>query len=74
MNSNQYPKAALVNLTLQNGNPVFINAHAVDSITVYGDINHSVIYTYGANNEENVVRGNPDTIRSLFNKAISDNC
>lgn len=76
MNNSQYPKAAFVSLSLQNGNPIVINAHAVDTIVVYQDNYHSAISTLASKEMEGkyyVVKGGPETIKAQMIAAIKAN-
>jgi hypothetical protein len=75
MSENQHPKAVLVSFTLQNGNPIVINAHAIDTIVLYGDQFHSAISTSASKHMEGkyyVVKGGPETIKFIVDKAIKD--
>lgn len=68
-----YPKAVFVSFTLDNGNAVVINAHAVDSVVTFRDDLHSAIVTFGSKETSGkyyVVRGNPMTIKAMLEKAI----
>ncbi len=73
MNDSRYPKAALVSLTLQNGNPIVINAHAIDTIVTYQDNFHSAISTYASKEMEGkyyIVKGGPETIKAQVIAAV----
>lgn len=73
MNDSLYPKAALLSLTLQNGSPIVINAHAIDTIILYQDNFHSAISTYASKEMEGkyyVVKGGPETIKNQAMAAI----
>ncbi len=75
MTTNKYPEAVLVSFTLQNGNPIAINAHAIDTIIMYQDIHHSAISTYGSQSMEGkyyVVRGSVEALKSRVNQAIEE--
>lgn len=66
----QFPKAALVTLTLQNGNPIVINAHAVASINIYGSSYVSAIKLTG-DDKIYIVKGAPTHIKQLLDQAIN---
>ena len=75
MNDENFKTAAFINLTLQNGNPLVVNAQAIDSITVFGDSFHSAIVTYGSkkmNRKYYVVKGGPELIKTLAETAIKN--
>ena len=75
MSKINYPKAAFISLTLQNGSPIVINAHAIDTIVVFGSNNYSAISTYASKEMEGkyyVVHGSPATIRLAAETAIKN--